>query len=230
MAAADTVTLSRRERERLMRRRAILQAAQVVFAEKGYENATLGEIAQRAEFGKGTLYNYFEGGKEDILFSIFDEIHEGLLTLIEGAFAPDQASAFSSRDLFHDFLLSCFEFYEKHQHLFMILIKEGHQMYFSEDREKADYFQEQRNRVVEALVQPLEKAQQKGRIKELPMQAAAHMIMGNINGVQTHLSLVRSDLYEGQGKPDITSPEEAADFLTIMLWDGLKTADESRTS
>ena len=228
MAASETITLSRRERERLMRRQAILEAAQAVFAEKGYENATLDEIAQRAEFGKGTLYNYFEGGKEDILFSIFDEIHEGLLTLIQESFAPDPANALSSRELFHGFLMSCFEFYEKHQHLFMILIKEGHQMYFSEDREKAGYFQKQRNQMVKALVQPLEKAQQKEHIKELPMEAVAHMIMGNINGVQTHLSLVKSGLHQ-EDEPDITCPEEAADFLTIMLWDGLKTAGESRT-
>ncbi|GIV59650.1 MAG: hypothetical protein KatS3mg043_0739 [Rhodothermaceae bacterium] len=55
--------LPRRERERLMRRRAMLEAARAVFAEKGYLQATVDEIAQRAEFGKGTLYNYFTGGR-----------------------------------------------------------------------------------------------------------------------------------------------------------------------
>ncbi|MEL6613746.1 MAG: helix-turn-helix domain-containing protein, partial [Bacteroidota bacterium] len=50
--------LSRRERERLARRAAMLDAATALFAEKGYASATLDEVAERAEFGKGTLYNY----------------------------------------------------------------------------------------------------------------------------------------------------------------------------
>ena len=53
----------------------VLDAARTVFAEKGYADATLEEIAQRAEFGKGTLYNYFEGGKEEILFAVFDDLY-----------------------------------------------------------------------------------------------------------------------------------------------------------
>ncbi|PSQ74919.1 MAG: hypothetical protein BRD36_01045 [Bacteroidetes bacterium QH_7_64_110] len=55
MPDSSDTTLSRREREQRRRRRIMLQAAQSVFAEKGYEQATLEEIAKRAEFGKGTL-------------------------------------------------------------------------------------------------------------------------------------------------------------------------------
>jgi AcrR family transcriptional regulator len=64
--------LSRRDRERLTRRSEMLSAAQEVIAEKGYGEATLEEIASRAEYGKGTLYNYFPGGKQEILLSIFE--------------------------------------------------------------------------------------------------------------------------------------------------------------
>ncbi|NNE70602.1 MAG: helix-turn-helix transcriptional regulator, partial [Rhodothermales bacterium] len=55
--AAAPARPSRRERERLARRREILDAARTVFAERGFVGATLEEIASRAEFGKGTLYN-----------------------------------------------------------------------------------------------------------------------------------------------------------------------------
>ncbi|MCP4230439.1 MAG: TetR family transcriptional regulator, partial [bacterium] len=46
--------LSRRERERLARRNDILAAARKVVAAKGYDRATLDEIAHEAEFAKGT--------------------------------------------------------------------------------------------------------------------------------------------------------------------------------
>ena len=98
--------LSRRERERQNRRREILEAAQAVFAEKGYTHATLDEIAQRAEFGKGTLYNYFEGGKEDILFAIFDEIYDEMRQLIQEAFSPERMAARPFRKGLHDLVIS----------------------------------------------------------------------------------------------------------------------------
>jgi len=53
--------LSRKERERLEHRRAVLDAAEEVFAQKGFHNATVQEIAAGAEFAVGTLYNMFEG-------------------------------------------------------------------------------------------------------------------------------------------------------------------------
>ncbi len=58
---------ARKERERSARRHEIVHAARAVFAEKGFANATLEEIAERAGFGKGTVYNYFES--KETLFS-----------------------------------------------------------------------------------------------------------------------------------------------------------------
>ena len=44
--------MTRRERERLKNRRTMLEAARAVFAEKSYADATVEEIAERAQFGK----------------------------------------------------------------------------------------------------------------------------------------------------------------------------------
>ena len=54
-------TPSRKERERESRRLAVLDAAEEVFAEKGFHDATVQEIAERAEFAVGTLYTMFQG-------------------------------------------------------------------------------------------------------------------------------------------------------------------------
>jgi TetR/AcrR family transcriptional regulator len=53
-------TKERKERERIERRETIIDAAEEVINEKGFDAATVDEIAERAELGKGTLYLYFK--------------------------------------------------------------------------------------------------------------------------------------------------------------------------
>jgi TetR/AcrR family transcriptional regulator len=57
--------LPRREREKLRQRREMLDAAFVLFSEKGYHNVSMHEIAEKAEFAIGTLYKFFRN-KEDL--------------------------------------------------------------------------------------------------------------------------------------------------------------------
>lgn len=67
--------LSRKERERNFRRHEIISAAVKLFAERGFEHTTLDEIAEASEFGKGTIYNYFQN-KEEIYLAIVEDILE----------------------------------------------------------------------------------------------------------------------------------------------------------
>ena len=212
-------TLSRRERERLMRRQEILQAARAVFAEKGYTNATVDEIAQRAEFGKGTLYNYFEGGKEDILFAIFDEIYDDLHALIEAHFSSPSTADQPVREAFFAFVQANMSYFLERQELFMIIVKEAYRMIFSANPERATYFKRQSDRMVHALVPTLKRAIERGEIRPLPVHAVAHMIFGNINGLQMHHCLEGQDSVPEDSM--LQSPEAAAQFLTTMLFDGL---------
>lgn len=80
--------IPRRERERLMRRQEILQAARAVFARKGFKDATLDDVAERAEFGKGTLYNYFPN-KEALFLSVIEDTFETMKAIAERAFSSD---------------------------------------------------------------------------------------------------------------------------------------------
>lgn len=50
---------TRSERRTLATRKKILDAARVVFAEKGINQARIDDITERADIGKGTFYNYF---------------------------------------------------------------------------------------------------------------------------------------------------------------------------
>lgn len=53
------------------KREAILRAATSVFAEKGYFNSKVADIAKAAGVADGTVYLYFKN-KDDVLHSIFD--------------------------------------------------------------------------------------------------------------------------------------------------------------
>ncbi|GJE55073.1 MULTISPECIES: TetR/AcrR family transcriptional regulator [Methylobacterium] len=52
----------------------ILPALAEVFREHGYEGASLALIGQRTGLGKGSLYHFFPGGKEEMANAVLDEI------------------------------------------------------------------------------------------------------------------------------------------------------------
>lgn len=60
MTTGQNPARSRRQRERERRRNEIIDAADRVFAARGYSDATMDAIAVEAELSKGTLYLYFE--------------------------------------------------------------------------------------------------------------------------------------------------------------------------
>lgn len=229
MPDSSDTSLSRRERERRRRRRAMLRAAQSVFAEKGYEQATLDEIAERAEFGKGTLYNYFEDGKEGLLFAIFDEVYDDLDEMIRSTFDGADTADYSFRAAFHELVVRSFAYYEEREDLFLILIREAHRLCFSTDVEKAAYFQEQQQRMIDALKPAVETAVDEGRIAPLPPQSVAHMLLEVVHDLIEHRCLTeRSNENDAMTvcRPDaplLHDPEAAADFLKTLLFDGLET-------
>ena len=58
-----------RERQKTGRTQRILDAATVLFTEKGFDQVKAEEIAEQAEVSVGTLYNYF-GSKNEILLTL----------------------------------------------------------------------------------------------------------------------------------------------------------------
>jgi len=206
-----------------MRRRAMLDAARAVFAERGYADATLDEIAERAEFGKGTLYNYFEGGKEDLLFAVFDDTIGELEELIHTVFREADEDR-SLRDAFHTFVKRHFELIREQQNLFLILVREAHLMAFSDNADHVQFFQEQHERLLGALTPVLEAAMEEGEIHALPPESVANLLLANVRGLGTHCTLEQRHC-PCEEQTFLQDPEQAADFLTTLLFDGLQTTD-----
>lgn len=55
------------------RKNQIIEAAAVVFAERGYRTATIRDVAKQAGIADGTIYNYFEN-KQALLLAIFERM------------------------------------------------------------------------------------------------------------------------------------------------------------
>ncbi|HEY5893046.1 MAG TPA: TetR/AcrR family transcriptional regulator [Chthoniobacterales bacterium] len=72
---------SRRERERQRRLDDLLAAAEAVFAENGFENASMESIAAAAEYATGTLYIYFKN-KEALYAAVFERKMQQLVATV----------------------------------------------------------------------------------------------------------------------------------------------------
>ncbi len=75
------------------KREQILLSALKVFAQKGYYNTKISEIAKEAGIGKGTIYEYFRS-KESIFAEgfqfMFSSLEEELMKIIVGDASPEE--------------------------------------------------------------------------------------------------------------------------------------------
>lgn len=79
--------------ERRARTRAqLLEAAARVYARRGFDGATLDEVAEEAGFTKGAVYDHF-GGKENLLVALLDEHMAVQIAEQVALFDPAKATA-----------------------------------------------------------------------------------------------------------------------------------------
>lgn len=91
---SDSQKLGRRERSKAATRKKLLDAALVAFTDKGYETATIDEIAEAADVARATAFNYFprkedfvSGLLADRIATIRDTLRRHHLANPEGTFA-----------------------------------------------------------------------------------------------------------------------------------------------
>ncbi len=116
-------TQQRRERERQSRRREILEAAKEVFWERGFQNATIEKIAQRAELAVGTLYCYFQSKEEmyvSLLFESVEIFRKELERIRALAIPPDK-----KLQLLWNFLYTYYQEYPAYYRILTFLHNEG---------------------------------------------------------------------------------------------------------
>jgi len=97
---------SRKEREKKARQQEILHAARIIFSEKGFHDTTLEEIAHKAEFAKGTIYNYF-ANKDELFYGMIDDVFDEMQAFavavlgVEGMPVHEQLNAYARSTIEH---------------------------------------------------------------------------------------------------------------------------------
>lgn len=100
------------------RREAVLSAAMDVFAERGFQGATVEEIARRALVAKGTPYLYF-ADKAGLFYAVFERWVEETLAGSEDALK----SAHTAKDQLLALALSALDFMETHRQWFPLTLE-----------------------------------------------------------------------------------------------------------
>ncbi|MFA6234551.1 MAG: TetR/AcrR family transcriptional regulator [Bacteroidota bacterium] len=175
----QTSQLSRKERERIYKRQEIINAAREVFAHRGFSAATLDEIAERAEFGKGTLYTYFQSKEElfdTVLADIFDEF---LVIAADSCSVPGRGIEESYLDFARKLLAHLFE-----NHLiYFLLMREMHKM------EHQSHFATMFPDLLLILAEPLRRNLPADKLKDSAPEQLGFMLLTII------LSLFRTSLH-----------------------------------
>ncbi len=98
----------------------ILDAAEKVFVEKGYDGSRVDEIATRAKINKSQLYYYF-GSKENILKELMKRHIKEAGEIVQNTF---DVTTISSQASFEEFVDSLLEFFKQKENIIRIIMIE----------------------------------------------------------------------------------------------------------
>lgn len=209
--------LTRKERERLFRRKEIMLASIPLFAEKGFMNTTLDEIAEAAEFGKGTLYHYFDN-KEELYISLFTYIVE-----LYGEISIRTAEETDNFiDFVYEYTKGLFIYSFKNPYKYLILARE-----FAPFKPKTGVITQEmicdKGRPGRSVIEgKIEEAIENMILVDLPIQRITE-VYGHF--IHPHLyHLIEAGDYNN------INVDEEVDFLLNILFNGILIKKEQRTS
>jgi len=173
-------------RTKNMTRERILEAAETVFAERGYHGAAVEEIVRRTDMSKGGFYFHFPS-KELLFFTIMDNLTERLLNRLEKCTAREK-SAIAKVEVALD---TVFESLVKRRRLAKLLLVQGYSMGRNFEKKRMDIF----SRFAAVIKRTLDHAIDEGTIPPTDTTTVAYSWIGAINEV------VIRWLYTGKPSP-----------------------------
>ncbi len=201
--------LTRREREAARHRAEILETAEAVFAEYGFEAARMDEIARRAEFSVGTLYRFFESKEqlyEQLLAAKFDHIE----SIVQAAIAEGVSPLDKIRRMF----VARLDLFWAHQSFFQLLVRETTDPLCASRPRWAPYIIERYSRFMEQLRGIFEQGIETGEFKDVGGDALVLSIEGVLRAYFTRLS------HQSNGPTRDSNEEEQ--LLRLFLHGALK--------
>jgi AcrR family transcriptional regulator len=205
--------IARKEREHLARRKEILQAAEKVFAAKGFFHTTMNEIAQVAEFGTGTLYNFFKS-KEDLYFTLIDEKTDEINRLVKNELFRKASAIERIRKV----LILELEFIEQNRDFFRIYTSEGSRFEWTIKDDCGKKIHDKMVDYIDLLAQVLKEGMKANELKPLNPLDLAHAFEG----------IVHSFIFEWLISPESYPLVSKADTILEIFLKGTEK-EERRT-
>jgi len=150
----------------LGKREAILAAGFELFATRGFENASVEDIQQRAGIAMATLYKYFPN-KELLV----NEVYRELRTQLEDALSIGIIDEGSPRAQFHELWVEMASFHRKHPLAIPFLENRHHGAYL-------DHVSRVLERVPEPIVELIDRMSRNKIAKDLPRMILTTVIWG----------------------------------------------------
>lgn len=175
--------LSRREREKLKRRKEILTAARKVFATKEYDSATMDDIAAEAELSKGAIYLYFQN-KADLFLSTFEMGMEELYTLTQNVLKDNSGDYLKGIE---NFIKLQIDFCEENMDMFHIISSEKAHFEIHSGKPECMVFKQRVMQSVQKIISELSsyisEGIKKGVFKEVDPEDAAYVLLSAVHGL-----------------------------------------------
>jgi len=184
------------------KRERILEAAQTVFARKGYYQAKIEEIAELAGVGKGTVYEYFVS-KEELYKEMFKVILNRYTEYVMVEATPEMTTKEWIRHLLEMHLRYMLE---NRQHMPTNFGDLG-----GMDTEILEWMYDMRKRSVNRLVPVFQKGIDRGELKGMDPELGANLLIGMMRGVTLPL------MVEGT----YGEPSQVAEAMTEILFHGI---------
>ncbi len=162
VSTSDPTTLTPRGQRT---RTKLLDAAERVFGESGFERASIVEITRTAGVAQGTFYVYFESKK-----AIFAQLVDTLGRQLRQDLAEATAGLDSRMAMEEAGCDAFLRFIEEHRHFYRII----RQAEFVDEALYRDYY----DRVAQGYIVGLRKAMDAGEFIELEPEAVAYALMG----------------------------------------------------
>ncbi len=180
----------------------IMEAAEVVFAEKGYHDAAMDEIVRRTDMSKGGLYFHFPS-KERLFFAVMDHLGRRLAERINASIAQE-SDAIARLEIA---LTTVLESLGKRRRLAKLLLVQGYSMGNAFEKKRIETY----SRFASLIKDNLDLAVEEGSIPPIDTEIVSHLWVGAVNEV-----LIRW-LYTGKPAP----VKEALPVLKKILLRGV---------
>jgi len=190
------------------RRSGILKAARKVFARRGYDGATMDDVAEACSIAKGTLYLYFKSKRQIYLGVLKEDLHSLRDETGRAIQAADSATA-----KIRAFITTRFDFFERHREFFRIYNSDISAIFITAhpmQRDLREFYLEQARLLTDILTEGI----RTGELRDVPAQSAAFVVYD-----LTRACIARRVLGLGNH-----STEADAGALIDLIWRGIGRA------